>query len=76
MSLNTFRDRVYSLISYISFEYNNTDCGIDPLAKDHFDMWYGDEYYKAESIDDVMSHPLFDGKSLTEIFDNISNLEY
>ena len=33
-------------------------------------------YYKAESIDDVMSHPLFDGKSLTEIFDNISNLEY
>ena len=76
MNITSFRKRVESFISYIGFRYNGVDCGIDPFNANHFDMWYGDEYYKAESIDAVMNYPLFSGKSITEIFDNISDLEY
>jgi hypothetical protein len=76
MSIDDFMERVESLVSYIGFEYKDIVCGIDPLSRSHFDMWYGDEYYKAESIDDVMNYPLFDGKPLTEIFEEITDLEY
>ena len=76
MKISDFKNRIQSLVSYMGFEYNKVICGIDPLTRDHFDMWYGDEYYKAESIDDVMNHPLFDGKSLTEIFEEITDFDY
>lgn len=76
MNLSQLKDYVQKLTSHVLFEYNGTNCGIDPLARDHFDMWYGEKYYKAESIDDVMNYPLFDGRSLTEIFEEITALEY
>lgn len=76
MSMDGFVELIQSLFSYIGFEYKGVACGIDPFSRNHFDMWYGDEYYKAESIDDVMNYPLFDGKSLTEIFEEITALEY
>lgn len=76
MKLLDLKNRIQSLVSYIGFDYNGVNCGIDPLARDHFDMWYGDEYYKAESIDDVMNYQLFNGKTLTEIFNDIENIEY
>ena len=76
MSFDEFKQKVQSLFSYIGFEYNGYDCGIDPFSKNDFDMWYGDEYHKALSIDDVFSYPLFDGMSLTEIFDDIKNIDY
>lgn len=76
MTIRQLKDYVESLTSHVVFEYGGKNCGIDPFSRNHFDMWYGDEYYKAESIDDVMNYPLFDGKSLTEIFEEITALEY
>lgn len=76
MSVKDFKKIICSVYSYIGFEYNGFNCGIDPFSSSHFDMWYGDEYYKAGSIDEVMSYPLFDGRSLTEIYYEISNLDY
>lgn len=76
MSINDFKNKVNSLFSYIGFEYNGLNCGIDPLNTNHFDMWYGDDYHKAGSIDEVMEYPLFNGKSLKEIYDDITNIDY
>ena len=70
------KDYIQKLTSHVLFEYKGTNCGIDPFSAYHFDMWYGKDYYKAESIDEVMNHPLFDGKSLTEIFGEITNLDF
>ena len=51
-------------------------CGIDPLSTDSFDMWYGDDFFNVKSVGEVMSYPLFDGKSLGDITDNIKIIEW
>lgn len=65
------KDYLESLVSHITFTYNDKSCGIDPFRKDNFEMWYGDDTITAKSIDDVMNTPFFNGKSLNEIADKI-----
>ena len=69
------KDRISSLCTHVLFDYNGKNCGVDPIRKDHFDMWYGDECIEAHSIDEVMTTPLFDGKSLNEIVNRIYDVE-
>lgn len=57
--------------SHLTFEYNGMRCGIDPISRDHFEMWYGDTDTVAKSIDEVMTIPLFAGKTLSEISNEI-----
>lgn len=76
MKLNDLKDQIYSLTSHILFDFNGNPCGVDPINHKHYDMWYGDEAVTVNSIDDVMSIKFFDGKSLTQIFDDIENLDY
>ena len=65
-----------NLISHVTFEYNGHSCGVDPLASDNFDMWCGDNTMTAHSIDEVMTTKFFDDKSLEDILDDITDLEY
>lgn len=76
MKLNDLKTRIYSLVSHVLFDYSGKPCGVDPLNHSHYDMWYGDEAITVDSIDSVMTTPFFDGKSLTQIFDDIENLDY
>lgn len=39
-------------------------------------MWYGDKSMTAHSIEEVMDTKFFDGKSLEDIWDEITDLEY
>ena len=64
------------LISHITFEYHGYSCGVDPLAPDNFDMWYGEKSMTVHSVKEVMSTTFFDGKSLEDILDDITDLEY
>jgi len=75
ISIERVRDRLAHLISHVTFEYNGKCCGVDPLSRNKFDMWYGDKYLTADSIGAVMEVKLFDGKSLQEIWDDIVDLE-
>lgn len=75
MTVAQLKNDLKNLIHYATFEYKGKRCGVDPVSKKHFDMWYGENDYAAKSIDEVMSHPLFDGKTLPEIFDDIIDLE-
>ena len=59
----------------IEFDYKGIAGGVDPFSDTHFDVWYGEELYVATSIDEVMSVKLFDGKSLTEIVDEIEEVD-
>lgn len=67
MTAIEIKDYVGSLVSHITFEYNNKNCGVDPFRKDCFEMWYGNEVMTATSIDEVLTTPFFEGKSLNEI---------
>ena len=71
MTALEIKDYVGSLVSHITFTYNNKDCGVDPFKKDCFDMWCGEDTMTAKSIDEVMETPFFDGKSLNEIASKI-----
>lgn len=68
LDIRKYLDKIFS---HFLFEYNGKDCGIDPITRTHFDMWYGDKEMTAKSIDEVMETHFFDGLSLTEIAENI-----
>lgn len=75
MSLSDIKDYITSVCSHLTFGFCGKACGIDPISLDHIDMWCGDDTATATSIDDAMRLPLFDGKSLQEIIEEIENID-
>lgn len=75
MSIKDIRKRIESLCSHVTFDFGGKACGIDPLASDQFDMWCGEDTMTAKSIEEVMTVPFFDGRSLEEIADRIENID-
>ena len=75
MTAKEMRDRVDSLATHILFDYNGRNCGVDPFSRNNIDMWYGQEFMNAKSIDEVMTTPFFDGNALQDIMDDIANIE-
>lgn len=76
MTITEVKDYLKHLTSHVLFEYNGQSCGVDPLSRNKFDIWYGSKGTTVSSIDEVMTIKFFDGKSLTDIWDDISELEY
>lgn len=60
------------IVSDILFEYQGKDCGVDPLSRTEYDVWYGEKAETMTSVEDVFQKPFFDGKSLTDIFPEIA----
>ena len=75
MTSDNLKNQIGLLISHVLFNYNGKLCGVDPIDRHHFDMWYGDKIFSAKSIDEVMATPFFDGKSLNEICNDIIDIE-
>ena len=75
MKINEIIDRIAEIVTQITFIYNGKSCGVDPMSSTEFDMWYGDDFVTVGSIEEVMNTKLFDNKSLTDIFDDIDDLE-
>lgn len=61
--------------THVLFDYKNISCGIDPLSKNKYDLWYGDKSYTAKSVDEALDMKIFDGNSINQISDKIENLE-
>lgn len=76
MTISEVKKYLSSLIRHITFEYNGYSCGVDPITLNSFDMWYGDNVITVDSIDQVINNNFFDGKSLKDIFDDITELEF
>ena len=75
MTSDILRNIVKTLCSHMLFEYNGKNCGIDPLSATRYDVWCGDEIKQAGSAEEVMELTIFDGKPLSEIADDITNIE-
>lgn len=75
MTAKDLRDRIDSICTHVLFDYNGKECGVDPLNEKHFDMWCGDDFMEAHSIDEVMRAPFFEGNPLEEIVDQLENVE-
>lgn len=76
MTILELKEYLRNLISCVTFIYDGYSCGIDPLTTDDFDMWCGDESITVHSIDEVMETEFFNGESLDDIWDDVSDLEY
>ncbi len=75
MTATELRKQVESLISHVLFAYNGKPCGIDPISHQQIDVWYGDAVFTAKSVDEAMNSPFFDGKSLSQICENMTNID-
>lgn len=76
MTITEVKDYLANLTGHVTFCYNGYDCGIDPLATDEFSMWYDTDEITVNSIDKVMNINFFDGKSLKDIWGDITELEF
>lgn len=74
MTITELREYIDSLVSHITFTFNGRDCGAAPITKNkRYDMWYGDKFHIAKTVDEVMNIKFFDGKSLREIIADIED---
>lgn len=76
MNADKLREQINSMVSHVTFSYHGRDCGVDPLSRDHFDLWCGDETTTVDSIDAVMETPFFFGKPLKNITKDIANIDW
>lgn len=76
MTQKKFFEYIESLVSHIYFTYNGKDCVVDPFNAHCFILVYGDFETECKNIDEVKNGKYFDGKSLSEIFDDITDIEY
>ena len=67
MTPEQLREEILSLTYDIQFEYKGVNGLIMPYSKKDFVLCYGDDDKRYTDIDDVMSDKFFDGKSLSEI---------
>ena len=75
MTAKDLRDRINSICTHVLFDYNGKECGVDAFDEKRFDMWCGDKLMEAQSIDEVMKTPFFEGKALEDIIDQLKNVE-
>lgn len=65
------KNRLAECVNAFTFDYHNKRCGVDPygniVSGATFEMWCGDDDKTVYDIDEVMTTPFFDGKSLSEI---------
>lgn len=76
MTADEWRAEIDSLVSHILFSYHGKDCGVDPINRQHIDVWCGKDAITAKSVDEAMTYPLFEGKGLAEIVDEITDIEW
>lgn len=76
MMSDKIKQRIGEIASHFTFEYKGKNAGVDPFSKNKFDMWFGDYDKTATSIDEVMNDKFFDGKSLSEIADEIYIIDW
>ena len=78
MNAATIKKRISELCTLFAFDYNGRSYGVDPYSKESFSLFVADGGAEktVSSIDDVMNEPFFDGKSLSEIAEEITITEW
>lgn len=74
MTADELQQEIDTLASHILFIYQGKECGVDPFSHHEYDMWYGENAVTVTSIDAVMNTPIFEGKTLREISEDIEIL--
>ena len=76
MTILEIKNYLSNLTGHVTFTFNGYSCGIDALSLDSFDMWYGNDEITVDSIEKVLNVKFFGGKSLIEIWNDVTDVEY
>ena len=71
MTAQEIKNLILSLVQDVVFEYNGLSCCINPWSDHKFEVGYGDEAKTYSDIDTLMNDRIFDGRSLSEISNEI-----
>lgn len=74
MKKNDLFKRINDLTMDLTFAYQGKEGAICPISRNKIYFGYGDMDMEYNSIDDLMSDRIFDGKSLNEIAGEIELL--
>lgn len=75
MTITSLRRRILDGTDDVCFAYNGKDCCVNPHNDHHIDVGYNGKVTRCQSIDDVFTVPMFDGKPLKDICDKITLLK-
>lgn len=81
MMADKIKARIAEMCTLFGFEYNGKDGNVDPYCirktqKNEFLLYFNGEEQTVYNIDDVMNTPFIDGKTLTEVADEIEITEW
>ena len=76
MTLSQFKYRIDHLVGCVNFTYNGHPCGVDPVGRMKYDIWYGNTAVTVDSVDAVMNTKIFREKSLLDIWDDLTEFDY
>ena len=76
MTLAQFRFHLDHLVGCVQFDYNGYSCGVDPIGHTRYDVWYGNTVVTVTSVEDVLNTKIFNGKSLIDIWDDLTGFDY
>jgi hypothetical protein len=69
-------NRLKNLENHFLFEFNGELCGIDPLSRKNYSFWYGSKNAAASSLEEVLTSPFWDGKTLASIYPQLDIIEW
>lgn len=70
------RDYIDSGASMLTFQYRGKEGQIDPYGPTEFLLWFEGEERTVHSLDEVMNTPFWDGKSLAEIAEEVTDITW
>lgn len=76
MTLDLFEHHIANLIGCVQFDYNGYSCGVDPIGHTGYDVWYGNTVVTVTSVEDVLCTTIFNGKTLLDIWDDLTQFDY
>lgn len=71
MTPNKLKTLIMSFTDDIVFDYHGKTACINPWNEKKYEVGFGDIGKTYSSIDDLMTDPIYDGESLTQIAKNI-----
>ena len=76
LTILQLEEHMEQLVSHVTFDYNGKSCGIDPISRDQYELWYGENCATATSLEKLMNTKVFDGLSIVDIWDKATDVDW
>ena len=74
MSIEKLKNLILSCVNDVYFVFNGKKCGVSSQVDDYvptYECWYGDKIKEYSNVDDLLNDLFFDGRSITDIIQDL-----